>query len=482
MSFRQHLSTTMRGNARNTFPYLGLGFVWAWIYGSFFTRAAFPNAAGISINTGTVWVVSAVAVVVAFFAGGPLFAYRLTGHTRLHGYVSAAMVAAGTVIPQAPLCTACPTTIIALSSGTLTGIGSAALCLLWGRELAALSVDCVESLIPLNAIVMIVVALVLPLASGTAGVMVVAALPIASAALLASTAQREIKGDPSAHGTNPKRALDSVRQEKRRPADRKAISLIGLLIGITYTIVGTLSASRLQPVMPGLFDWGTIAGSAIGVVISAAVVRWSFRVDFELFYRWIVPLLVIASVLLPWNTELASTVKSASLQAVDVSVQTLLYVYGIGHARKHRIHPVELLGILCGASQVGVLLGNGCGYAMLRAGSAAGIDASLAIAGISAVAASLLFAFVPSPRTRSGLGACIEENSVSASCTRVAAKARLSPREAEVLEYLARGRNQPYICDALFLSRNTVATHVKHVYQKTNVHSQQELIDLVERS
>ena len=30
------------------------------------------------------------------------------------------------------------------------------------------------------------------------------------------------------------------------------------------------------------------------------------------------------------------------------------------------------------------------------------------------------------------------------------------------------------------LSKNTVATHVKHIYQKLDVHSRQELLDLFE--
>ncbi|WP_270296185.1 LuxR C-terminal-related transcriptional regulator [Eggerthella sinensis] len=34
--------------------------------------------------------------------------------------------------------------------------------------------------------------------------------------------------------------------------------------------------------------------------------------------------------------------------------------------------------------------------------------------------------------------------------------------------------------DTLVLSKNTVATHVKHIYQKLDVHSQQELLDLVQ--
>lgn len=57
---------------------------------------------------------------------------------------------------------------------------------------------------------------------------------------------------------------------------------------------------------------------------------------------------------------------------------------------------------------------------------------------------------------------------------------RLTPREGEILGLLAHGRNAPYIQEKLVLSRNTVKTHVQNIYAKLGVHSQQELIDVVE--
>lgn len=65
---------------------------------------------------------------------------------------------------------------------------------------------------------------------------------------------------------------------------------------------------------------------------------------------------------------------------------------------------------------------------------------------------------------------------------RIAAIARakgLTPRESEVFALLARGRSIPYVRDALIISRETAATHAKHIYAKLDVHSRQELIDLV---
>ena len=61
----------------------------------------------------------------------------------------------------------------------------------------------------------------------------------------------------------------------------------------------------------------------------------------------------------------------------------------------------------------------------------------------------------------------------------LAATYKLTPRETEVFSLLAHGRSIPYVRDALFISRDTAATHAKHIYAKLDVHSRQELIDLV---
>lgn len=65
-------------------------------------------------------------------------------------------------------------------------------------------------------------------------------------------------------------------------------------------------------------------------------------------------------------------------------------------------------------------------------------------------------------------------------CRVVAERFGLSPRELEVFMMLARGRDRAYIQEQLVVSRNTVKAHVKHVYAKLDIHTHQELIDLVE--
>lgn len=52
----------------------------------------------------------------------------------------------------------------------------------------------------------------------------------------------------------------------------------------------------------------------------------------------------------------------------------------------------------------------------------------------------------------------------------------LSKRETEVLQLLAEGMNYKMVADKLFLSFNTVNTHVKHIYEKLHVSSLGEAI------
>lgn len=57
---------------------------------------------------------------------------------------------------------------------------------------------------------------------------------------------------------------------------------------------------------------------------------------------------------------------------------------------------------------------------------------------------------------------------------------QLSRRETEILHYLARGRNAAFIQQKLVISPHTVKSHMYNIYGKLGVHSQQEILDLVE--
>ena len=68
------------------------------------------------------------------------------------------------------------------------------------------------------------------------------------------------------------------------------------------------------------------------------------------------------------------------------------------------------------------------------------------------------------------------DNTVSS----IAMEHGLTPRETDVFACMARGKNRAAIANELTVSRNTVHTHIIHIYQKLGVGNQQELIELVE--
>lgn len=65
-------------------------------------------------------------------------------------------------------------------------------------------------------------------------------------------------------------------------------------------------------------------------------------------------------------------------------------------------------------------------------------------------------------------------------CEELAETYKLSPRQKEIFLLLAKGRNVQFIKDKLVLSVPTVKSHVYSIYQKMEIHSHQELLDLVE--
>lgn len=62
----------------------------------------------------------------------------------------------------------------------------------------------------------------------------------------------------------------------------------------------------------------------------------------------------------------------------------------------------------------------------------------------------------------------------------VASLCELTPRESEIMLQFAKGRSSSFIAEQLFVSNNTIRSHISHVYSKCGVHSRQELISLIE--
>lgn len=87
---------------------------------------------------------------------------------------------------------------------------------------------------------------------------------------------------------------------------------------------------------------------------------------------------------------------------------------------------------------------------------------------------------VPGDTVSSAEAAELPSPSLEERCEAIGRERGLTRRETEIFVMLARGRNGQFLMDHYVVSRNTVKSHIKHIYAKLGVHSQQELIDLAE--
>ena len=108
--------------------------------------------------------------------------------------------------------------------------------------------------------------------------------------------------------------------------------------------------------------------------------------------------------------------------------------------------------------------------------------ASFAVVALAGIAVLYAYLFLFTDRDLRALSVAVERTDrFEEACRAIAADAGLSKREAELLPLALRGRTSERMAAELFISKNTVDTHMRRIYAKCGVHSRQELIDLGER-
>jgi DNA-binding CsgD family transcriptional regulator len=68
----------------------------------------------------------------------------------------------------------------------------------------------------------------------------------------------------------------------------------------------------------------------------------------------------------------------------------------------------------------------------------------------------------------------------SRACNLIKEQYLLTPRETEIMMMVGRGRNGTFIQEKLLISKSTYQTHMRNLYKKLDIHSDQELIDYIE--
>lgn len=226
---------------------------------------------------------------------------------------------------------------------------------------------------------------------------------------------------------------------------------------------------------------------AMGVVFLSAYL-FSDRIDVARLSRAPALLMLCGLLLMPTGWLLGRVV-SSYLVSIAYTLATFsmgVLVYDMG---KRTGLPIAPLVAVTNAMQIFVVAGAYVSRGLTAAfpGDAASTTATLLVCVVLAAAFALLFSERElTARWGSSVlrGVSLEERDVMAErlvrrCDEVAAACGLTPREAEVLRELARGKQTDEIARNLVISPGTLRVHMRHIYEKAGVHSRDGLVALL---
>ncbi len=415
-----------------------------------------------------------------------------------------------------PTITSCATLLLVLSGSpsfataalfvagsVLAGFGSAFLWVLWGEYYTSLSPEESEKLAPISAILAGILALAVSAMSGWVADAVVVAFPLLSGVcLVLSWRDRRplCGGDHLAHEDGKREAVPSSgkAQAPVNPPSllvltgRTGLGLFGVCLFVS--LAGTFWSWPAHDALPPQII--ILASIVFLIALSLAVSACPCRISMLFLFRWMCPTVVIAFTAIivwgsPGGTYLAALIGIAARFALCLIVQLSFAEY----AKSGLATPTQ---------------SSGLGWIFIHAGDLAGVavsfiarnmllEGTMQLAPFCAICIALVIVLVtfvlndrrsfsfemqdfpleaesaqPSTRTNSEKAQQTFEKRIR----ELATHHGLTPRETQVFSLLARGRSIPYVRDELVISKETAATHAKHVYAKLGVHSRQELIDL----
>lgn len=339
---------------------------------------------------------------------------------------------------------------------------------------------------------------------GVPAIVLMLPLPIASLACLRRCRAESPDGRAS-HSDGTRRSLTALGSLLGLIIASLVLScLFGFVWEMTVFSVGSVNEAHLAPLIANL----VVAVLVIGLVLYART-----RIDLGVAYRIVVPVIVVLFALLPffWDTNpiALNIIMSASYGVFDVVIWSLVTACSYDFAVSGYI----VGGIVRALSILLRIAGIGVGYLVMLVPG----NSPIPIFGLSigALYVLLMLGFLYALKWRRRKPVAVEssegaqkppapeaarpassaetndaaddepdgsqDDRQAALFTRLAEDYGLTRREAEVLPYLARGRSAKVIAEALFVSESTVRTHTRRILEKTDLHSKQQVIDLIEK-
>ncbi len=482
---------------------LGLGLYWTWVYLSFNSldiTGTLPDGAPLI----------PFLHIVSGFCGVFVFLFVIVHHARLenspHAGAATWLVSIATAFGTLfyTLQFSDGTSIEAVVAGAvITGIFSPWIALMWGMAYCRLDARNAAMLTAGSFLVSGALYAAISLAPQPFSGIVVAFMPVLSTFAL-------YLNNPGRFDSPLRRATGraaSFRDEASTMLVRSGTGRLMVGIAITMAVCGGLRIYIMQA-------QSDVYANPAFVAVPIALVAFGFlaygstlshrSISLGPLYRAAMPLFTLAFVAVTMfggegHTELSFAAVSAGSTIIDM----LTWVLVIEIVRS--THYSTLLVVATGRLAIHFGMASGEIAALLAHGSTTAffvvsIVALMLVMGYMFTDKATTFIFeppvtgeIPAMAPVAGEapvmndGAMIPDDAVSSSAGpsdspmgEIARRYGLSPREAEVFELWATGHGAKAIQDKLVLSPSTVKTHVRHIYEKCDVHNRAEIIALIE--
>lgn len=505
------------------FRHVGLAFFWACSMLTFRSSILLQGPANTPELETLVVLVSFVANMTALFAIAALMERDPRTFDRLPGWLFCAFIVVGLVVIDVAGRAGSGGAMIALLVGgsVLAGVGYGYYWGSWAEYLGRMHPSRTSFYVPMAFLLTAALFLLISLAAESESVpplVLMLPLPILSLICL-RRCHGEVPDGRYARTVNSKRYLTALASLVSLIVASLVLSLLfGLVWEMTVLSVGSVNEAHQAPLVANL----AVAVCLIGLVLYAHK-----RLDLALVFRVIVPVIVILFAVLPffWETSpvALNTIMSASYGVFDV----IIWYMVASTAYDFAVSGFVIGGLVRALSILARLLGIGIGYllmlipgspSLLIVGVSVGAVYALAMLGLfystrrrgapivateesgaekaapttgaAAAEAKPAAAAVPAPAAApkplpdaeaSDEPAAPAPHSEEAAFEMIAEDFSLTRREAELLPFIARGRSARVIADALFVSENTIRTHTRRILEKTDLHSKQQVIDLIEK-
>lgn len=228
----------------------------------------------------------------------------------------------------------------------------------------------------------------------------------------------------------------------------------------------------------------------VAVLVFVGISFQGGRFDFSLIYRFALPLIVAALFLVPVFGGTQNYAAGFCMAAAYTAQSILIMLICANICYRYGVSAIWLFGIERGVRQIFMWLGR-VTAAGVGALESFGIGGEVAVSALAVVAVALATAVLLSERDLSSRwganflsggtdsAAMIRKQELVDRCDEIARTYKLSAREEEVLLLLAQRKTVGIIERELLIANGTAKAHVRHIYQKLDIHTRQELFDLL---